>query len=356
MRQPYKFEIAGRKIGPREVPYFVAEMSGNHQHCIEQARALIKCAKKSGADAIKLQTYTADTLTLPIRDENFRVKGPWKANYLYDLYKVSYTPWEWHEDLAEYASKVGIVLFSTPFDEASVEFVERTLKPPVYKISSFELTHLPLLKKVAETKKPVILSTGMATEEEIKEAVETLRTHGCKQLMLLKCVSAYPAEPKDFNLRSITLLEKSFKCLVGLSDHCLSSSVALGAVALGACLIEKHFVLNRQSGAVDEAFSLEPQEFSSMVQQVKDLHLGLGKPYIGPTSQEIEQGQPHFRRSIFVFKDVFKGEILSEKNLKIVRPASGLAPKHWDSILGKKFTRNLKAGSPLRSEDIEDFC
>lgn len=348
------FEIAGRRVGPEVTPYFVAEMSGNHQHCIEQARALIKCAKKVGADAIKIQTYTADRLTLPVRNSTFKVEGgPWKGNYLYDLYKTSYTPWEWHEELADCARKIGITLFSTPFDEESVDFLEKTVKPPVYKIASFEVNHIPLLKKVASTGKPVILSTGMATLEEIEEAVQALRESGNKQLLLLKCISAYPADPRDFNLRSISLLQKKFKCFVGLSDHSLTTSIALGSVALGASFIEKHFVLSRGSGAVDEVFSLTPDEFTQMVKQVKELYTSLGEEKIGPTQQEKAQGQTRYRRSIFVSQDIAKGEVLSAQNLKIVRPAEGLHPRHWFEVLGKKAKHALPCGTPLSIKDFE---
>lgn len=346
------FEIAGRKIGSGHKPYFVAEMSANHQHCIEQARAIISCAKKNGADAVKLQTYTADTITLPVRTEDFKVNGPWeKFNYLYDLYKNSYTPWEWYEDLYDHAEKIGIVLFSTPFDETSVDFIESKLKPPVYKIASFEITHIPLLKKVAATNKPVILSTGMASEEEIDEAICALKSGGCKNFMLLKCISSYPADPKDFNLLSINALRERFGCEVGLSDHCISSTIVLGAVALGASLVEKHIALTRSSAPIDESFSLEPEEFKMMVSQAMELSSGLGNNVIGQAKQE--ESQCRFRRSIFSSAEIKKGDVFTEKNIKIIRPATGLAPKHWDDIIGKKAADNIGFGTPLRLEHVD---
>ena len=341
--------IDGKEIAEHGSPYFVAEISGNHQQCIEQARALIKSAKESGADAVKLQTYTADTLTLPVREEPFKAKGPWEDSYLYDLYQSSYTPWEWHEDLVDYAKKIGITLFSTPFDESSVDFLEKVMDPPIYKIASFEINHIPLLKKVGATKKPVVLSTGLASYDEIAEAIQALKDSGCPNIILLKCISAYPADPNDFNLRSIECL-KTFGCLVGLSDHSLSSSIVMGAIGMGACMIEKHFVLSRKSAAVDGSFSLEPQEFRQMVDEAKTLYRGLGSPIIRTSKQE--ELQKRFRRSIYVSKPIKKGEKFTAQNIKIIRPCYGLHPRYWEDILGCKAKKDLAFGHPLSLDDV----
>ena len=342
--------IDGKDICLYGRPYFVAEISGNHQQCIEQARALIKSAKESGADAVKLQTYTADTLTLPIHDESFKAKGPWEDFYLYDLYQTSYTPWEWHEDLVDYAKKIGITIFSTPFDETSVDFLEKVMDPTIYKIASFEITHIPLLKKVGATQKPVVLSTGLASYDEIAEAVQALKDGGCPNIILLKCISAYPADPNDFNLRSIECL-KTFGCLVGLSDHSLSSSMVMGAIGMGACMIEKHFVLSRKTAAVDSSFSLEPEEFKQMVEEAQTLHRGLGTPIIRTTQQE--EIQKRFRRSIYVSQPIKKGETFTEKNIKIIRPCYGLHPRYWNDVLGCKAKADLPFGHPLNLDDVE---
>ena len=342
-------DIDGCNVGPQCPPYFVAEISGNHQQCIEQARALIKAAKESGANAVKLQTYTADTLTLPVRNEQFKAKGPWAQAYLYDLYKTSYTPWEWHEDLADYAKKLGITIFSTPFDETSVDFLEKTLHPPVYKISSFEINHIPLLKKVAQTQKPVILSTGLASYDEIAEAISALKNNGCPAIILLKCISAYPADPADFHLKSIECL-KTFDCLVGLSDHSLSSAIVMGAIGMGACLVEKHFVLSRKTDAVDGSFSLEPAEFKHMVDEAHVLYQALGSPIIQVAEQEKQQKK--FRRSIYVCKDIKAGETFTAENLKIIRPCYGLHPRYWEEILGHEAKSDLSMGHPLNLDDV----
>lgn len=341
--------IEGKTICEYGEPYFVAEISGNHQQCIEQARALIKAAKESGADAVKLQTYTADTLTLPVRNESFKAKGPWKNSYLYDLYQSSCTPWEWHEDLVDYAKKIGITIFSTPFDETSVDFLERVMDPPMYKIASFEVNHIPLLKKVGSTKKPVVLSTGLSSYDEIAEAIQALKDGGCPGIILLKCISAYPADPNDFNLRSIECL-KVFGCLFGLSDHTLSLPIVVGAIGMGACMVEKHFVLSRKTSAVDGSFSLEPEEFKQMVDEAKILYRGLGSPVIKITKQE--EAQKRFRRSIYVSQPIKAGEVFTEKNIKIIRPCYGLHPRYWNDVLGCKAKCDLGFGHPLSLEDV----
>ncbi len=334
-------------------PLIVAELSGNHHQCFETAKRIIRLAAECGADAVKLQTYTADSITLPSESEEFRLdSGLWAGSNLYALYQKASTPYEWHAPLAEYAASNGIPLFSTPFDEDAVGFLETAINPEIYKISSFELTHLPLLVRVGETRKPVILSTGMAEQEEIKEAVDTLATNGCPEIVLLKCVSAYPSKPDGFHLRSMNTLARVFERPVGLSDHTLSHEVALGATALGARVIEKHFTDNRADGGVDAAFSLEPKELSSLVSQVHNLHSALGSETIGRTEQDGDQLR--FRRSIFTSQPISKGQLLSASNLKIVRPAIGLPPKRWSELMGKKASRDLEPFIPLKEGDWID--
>lgn len=343
-------KINGRSIGPTHPPYFVAEMAGNHQQCIEQASALIKSAKDGGADAINIQTYTADTLTLPIRTEQFRAEGPWENTYLYDLFRTNATPWEWHEDLAHYAKRLNITLFSTPFDETAVDFIEETLKPPLYKISSFEITHIPLLKKVASTGKPVVLGTGLASVEDIELAVQTLMENGCHAIILLKCVRAYSHNTTRFNLRSIDALRK-YTSLVGISDHSRSSSVIMGAIAMGACFVEKHLVLSRKSDAADAHFALESMEFLHMVQEGKALYESLGESTVALTEEE--EAQKRFRRSIYVSNPVKKGEKLTKDNLKIIRPSFGLHPRYWEQVLGQTAKSDMPGGHPLSPKDVE---
>jgi N-acetylneuraminate synthase len=260
------------------------------------------------------------------------------------------TPWEWHGKLAEHARKRGLVLFSTPFDETAVDFIEESIDPPLFKIASFEVNHLPLLKKVGATRKPVLMSTGMATAREIGIALKTLRAAGCPGIVLLKCVSAYPSDPKDFNLRSLKSLQNTFGVPVGLSDHTMTNEVATASIALGACVIEKHLVLDRTAGGIDSGFSLEPAEFAEMANAAQTVFAALGSTKIGPTKQD--KGQLRFRRSIFVAKDIKRGETLSPENLKIVRPADGLSPSEWDKVLGKQAKRTLKAGKPLKFTDL----
>lgn len=331
-------------------PFTVAELSGNHNKSIERAKSLIQAAAEAGADAVKVQAYRPDTITLPFRNEHFLIKeGPWQGKYLYDNYELGMTPWEWIPKLEKYAKKLGLILFSSVFDESSVIYLEENTNAPAYKVASFEINHIPLLKKIGSTKKPVILSTGMAKEDEIKRAVKTLRDAGSTEIIILKCISAYPAEPEHYNLRSILTLEKKFKCLVGLSDHSLTNEVCLGAVSLGACFIEKHLTLNRSEGGIDSKFSLEPEEFAEMVQSSHTLHRALGSEKIGPTKQE--NTELNFRRSIFISKSIPKGEIFSEDNIKIVRPANGECPSKWEHVLGKKSKKNLEGGTPLKRSD-----
>lgn len=349
-QKPY-ITIEGKKIGEEYSPYFIAELSANHQLCIEQARAMIRAAKASGADAVKLQTYTADTVTLPVRNEQFSTQGPWKNAYLYDLYKTNYTPWEWHEELAEFAQKLKITLFSSPFDESAVDFLEKTIHPPAYKIASFEMNHIPLLKKVAATGKPILLSTGLSVKEEIEEAVQVLRDNGCKELLLLKCIGAHSDDLTGCNLKCLDYL-KTFNCPVGISDHSVLHSVVMGGIAMGASLIEKHFILSRSSDAADGDFSLDPKEFEQMVKEGRRLFKGLGDDQLIITKNE--EARRKFRRSIYVSAPIKKGEIFSPQNIKIIRPHFGLHPRYWEKILGKVAKKDLDFGHPLSMDDVVD--
>lgn len=335
---------------PSKPPLIVAELSGNHHQCFDTAKNIVKLAIENGADAVKIQTYTADSITLPSKSKEFILSsGIWKGRNLYELYQEASTPYEWHAPLSEYARSLGTPLFSTPFDENAVAFLESTINPEIYKVSSFEVTHTPLLKRIAETGKPVIISTGMATESEIHEAVEALRSNGCQNLILLKCISEYPSQNDGFHLRSIITLANKFGCQVGLSDHTLTNEVALAATALGARVIEKHFTNSRKDGGIDSDFSLEPQELQLLVNQVHSLHSSLGSDKIGPTKQDAHQLR--FRRSIYTSKPIRKGDLLSKENLRIIRPATGLAPRYWNDILGKTASRDIEKYSPLQIGD-----
>jgi N-acetylneuraminate synthase len=331
-------------------PLIVAELSGNHHQCFDTAKRIIKLAAENGADAVKIQSYTADSITLPSNSAEFLLTaGLWEGRNLYELYQEASTPYEWHAPLSEYAQSLGIPLFSTPFDEDAVEFLESTINPEIYKISSFEVTHTPLLKRVAETGKPVVMSTGMANEYEIHDGVKTLKSNGCQDIVLLKCVSEYPSANDGFNLRSMTTLANLYNTQIGLSDHTLTNEVAMGATAMGARIIEKHFTNSREEGGIDAAFSLEPCELGKLVSQVHALHTALGSDKIGETKQDAHQLQ--FRRSIYVSKTIKKGEILSDKNLKIIRPSLGLPPKYWGEIIGKRASKELIEYSPLKLGD-----
>ena len=342
--------LIDRICDPAQPPVVVAELSGNHNQNLDTAVELIRLAAQCGANAVKLQTYTADTLTLPSTREEFIVRGGlWDGRSLHDLYQQASTPWEWHAPLAQLAQSLGIHLFSTPFDETAVDYLEEQIDPELHKISSFELTHIPLLEKVASTGKPVVLSTGMATAKEISTALSTLEDNGCPQIVLLKCISSYPAEPKDFNLSSLKTLSDRFQKPVGLSDHCLSNDVAIASVALGARLIEKHFTDSRAAGGIDAGFSLEPKEFADLVTRSREIHQALGSPLLGAAEQDAKQIQ--FRRSIYVSKTTLQGESLSSENIKVVRPSLGLPPKRWSEVLGKLAKRDLKAGEPLQEGD-----
>jgi len=339
--------IGERLIGPSHPPFIIAELSGNHSQDFELAVAMVEAAAKAGAHAIKLQTYTADSMTLNVDSVDFVIQEKdslWHGEALHGLYAKASTPYEWHSRLFARAKALGMEAFSSPFDEAAVDFLE-TLDVPCYKIASFELTDIPLIRKAAATGKPLIMSTGMATLAEIEQAVDCAKKAGCEDIILLKCTSTYPAQPSNTNLVTIPHLRGSFNQQVGLSDHTAGIGVSVAAVALGATVIEKHFVLDRNAGGVDAAFSLEPAELKSLVEESARAFDAMGKVTYGGSAAE--EKSKHYRRSIFVSVDVKKGQTLSRENLRIVRPASGLAPKHWDSVLGKKAKTNLPAGTAL---------
>jgi N-acetylneuraminate synthase len=341
-----KFNISGKSIQPGSPCYIIAEMSANHGQSFEAALELVRAAKQAGADAIKLQTYTPDTITIDSRRPEFLIgKGTlWEGRNLYELYGEAYTPWEWQPKLKEEAEKLGMDCFSTPFDDTAVDFLEG-MNVPAHKIASFELVDTELLKKVAATGKPVIMSTGMATLAEIDEAVRTLREAGCTQLALLKCTSAYPSLPEDMNLRTIPHLAEAFHVPAGLSDHTLGIAVPVAAVALGACIIEKHLTLRRSDGGPDAAFSLEPAEFRAMVDAVRVAEKALGK--VNYEMSEKEQASRVFRRSIFVVKDMKAGEEFTRENVRSIRPGHGLPVKELDRILGRKAAVPIERGTPI---------
>jgi N-acetylneuraminate synthase len=346
-----KFNISGKSIQPGSPCYIIAEMSANHGQSFEAALELVRAAKQAGADAIKLQTYTPDTITIDSRRPEFLIcKGTlWEGRNLYELYGEAYTPWEWQPKLKAEAEKLGMDCFSTPFDDTAVDFLER-MNVPAHKIASFELVDTELLKKVAATGKPVIMSTGMATLAEIDEAVRTLREARCTQLALLKCTSAYPSLPEDMNLRTIRHLAEAFHVPVGLSDHTLGIAVPVVAVALGACIIEKHLTLRRSDGGPDAAFSLEPAEFQAMVDAVRVAEKALGK--VNYEMSEKEQASRVFRRSLFVVKDMKAGEEFTRENVRSIRPGHGLPVKDLDRVLGRKAITNLARGTPLSEKHI----
>ncbi len=343
--------IGGRAIGIAHPPFIVAELSANHGGSLARALAVIEAAKAAGADAVKLQTYTADTMTIDHDGPDFRINGGlWDGRRLYELYEEAHTPWDWHAALFAKGRELGIPVFSTPFDGSAVDFLE-TLDPPAYKLASFELLDLPLLRRIAATKRPVIMSTGMATPEEIAESVEAFRTAGGRALILLHCVSGYPTPPEQSNLRRIPELAKQFDCPVGLSDHTLGTEVAIASVALGACVIEKHFTLARADGGPDSAFSLEPDELRALVRGVRTAFEALGS---GATERaEVEKGSLVFRRSIYVVRDIGAGEPLTADNLRIIRPGFGLPPREFEKVLGRKARRALVRGTALTWDAVE---
>lgn len=347
------FIIGKHKIGNGCKPFIIAEMSGNHNQSLDKALEIVKAAADAGAHALKIQTYTADSLTINHRGGLFDINDEsslWKGRNLYELYQEAHTPYEWHEPIFSYAKQLGLVCFSTPFDEAAVDFLEQ-FDVPAYKIASFENNHYPLLKKVARTKKPVIMSTGISTLEDIELAVKTLRENGCDQLVLLKCTSTYPASPENSNLKTIPELSKMFNCEVGLSDHTMGIGTSIAAVALGASVIEKHFCLSRAAGGVDSAFSLEPAEMKMLVTETERAFLSLGNVYFGIL--KAEENSKRFKRSIYAVKDIKKGDIFSENNIRIIRPGDGLNPKYFESIIGTKAQTDIPYGTPLKMESIK---
>jgi len=340
-------KIANNFVGYGNEPLIIAEMSGNHNQSLDRALAIVESAAKAGVHAIKLQTYTADTMTLDIDEGEFFISDPqslWKGTSLYKLYQQAYTPWEWHEPIFKRCKELGLIPFSTPFDESAVNFLEE-LNAPVYKIASFENNHLPLIRKAASTGKPLIISTGMATVAELDEAVRTARESGCSEIILLKCTSSYPSSPENSNLLTIPHMRELFHCQVGLSDHTMGIGVAIASVAVGATVIEKHFTLSRADGGVDSAFSLEPSEMKQLVEETYKAWQALGKVSYGPT--EREKASVKFKRSVYAAEDIKKGEIFTDKNIRIIRPGFGLPPKYYDTILGKKASCDIKRGTPL---------
>lgn len=342
-----------RKIGPGEPVFIIAEMSGNHNQDIERAYKIIDAAAEAGVDAVKLQTYTADTMTIDCDNEYFQVKvnDAWKGQTLYSLYKKAYTPWEWQPKLKEYGESKGLVVFSTPFDNTAVDFLEK-MNVALYKVASFEVVDIPLLKKIGQTKKPVIMSRGMASHEEIETAIMTLKKNGSPQVAVLHCVSSYPAKPEEMNLATIPDLVAKFGVISGLSDHTINSEIAVAAVALGACVIEKHLTLARTDGGPDAAFSIQPEELKDLVGLIRNTEKAIGAPHYGPGKKEIEN--VNFRKSLFVVKDMEEGEGFTEKNIRSIRPGYGLKPKYYDEVIGKKAVCNIKKGTPLSWELLEN--
>lgn len=341
-----QIEIAGRTIGAGEPAYVVAEMSANHGQKFDQAVEIVRAAKESGADAVKLQTYTADTMTVPLDSEPFRLgKGSlWEGRTLYGLYQEAYMPWEWQPKLKVIAEDLGLHLFSTPFDESAVDFLEK-MGVPAYKVASFEIVDIPLIERIARTGNPVIFSTGMATLSEIQEAVDAARRAGATQIALLRCNSAYPAPAEEMNLRTIPDLARIFGVPIGLSDHTLGIASAIAAVSLGACIVEKHFTLSRDFPGADAAFSLEPPEFRAMVDAIRTVEKALGEARYGPGPEEARS--QIFRPSLFVVKDTKAGEILTADNVRSVRPGIGLHPRYLGEVIGRRAARDIARGTPL---------
>ncbi|WP_444677798.1 pseudaminic acid synthase [Halomonas sp. E19] len=346
-----EISINGRVIGPSHAPYIIAELSANHNGKIETAMRIIEEAAKAGADAIKLQTYRPDTITLDSDLPDFQItEGLWKGRTLYELYEWAHTPWEWHQPLFEHARKFGITIFSSPFDTTAVDLLEE-LGAPAYKIASFEAVDLPLIEYVARTGKPMIISTGMADAEEIQEAIDAALGAGCEQLAILHCVSGYPAPPEDYNLRTIPDMVERFGLVTGLSDHTIDNTTAITSVALGASLVEKHFTLDRNGGGPDDSFSLEPAELAALCRDAKTAWQALGKVDYGRKSSE--QGNVKFRRSLYFVKDLKAGEIITEDAVRSVRPGYGLPPSHFKNILGKKVTKDVFAYTAVNNNLIE---
>jgi pseudaminic acid synthase len=340
--------IGNRQVGQDHPPFVIAEMSGNHNQSLDRALAIVEAAAKAGAHALKLQTYTADTMTLDIDEGEFYIEDPnslWKGASLHKLYQLAYTPWEWHAPIFKRANELGMLAFSTPFDESAVDFLE-SLDVPCYKIASFENTDLPLIRKVAATGKPMIISTGMASVAELDESVRTARAAGCKDLILLKCTSTYPATPENTNIRTIPHLRDLFGTEVGLSDHTMGTGVSVASVALGATVIEKHFTLSRAEGGVDSAFSMEPAEMASLVLESERAWQALGRITYGAASAQEEKSKV-YRRSLYISRDLKAGEILDATSVRAIRPGLGLAPKFIDMVMGKAVKLDVKRGTPV---------
>jgi N-acetylneuraminate synthase len=339
--------IANRQISRNGEPFIIAEMSGNHNQSLDRALEIVEAAAHTGAHGLKLQTYTPDTMTLDLAEGEFFIsdeKSLWEGRSLYDLYQEAHTPWEWHKPIFDRARDLGLIVFSTPFDETAVDFLE-DLDVPCYKIASFENIDIPLIRKVASTGKPMIISTGMATIAEVDETVRTARENDCKDIVLLKCTSTYPATPENTNLLTIPHMRDLFECEVGLSDHTLGIGAAIASVALGATVIEKHFTLNRADGGVDSAFSLEPAEMKNLLEETKRAWQALGQITYGP--METEKKSMIFRRSLYITKDLKSGDVLTRENVRSIRPGHGLSPKYLDVVLGKKVRKNVQKGTPV---------
>ena len=340
-------QILDRKIGANFAPFIIAEMSGNHNQSLDRALEIVEEAAKAGAHALKIQTYTPDTMTLDLDEREFHIsdqKNLWSGSSLYNLYAEAHTPWEWHKPIFDKAKELGIIAFSTPFDDTAVDFLE-SLSVPCYKVASFEITDLPLIKRVAATGKPLIISTGMATAAEIDEAVRAARSEGCVDLILLKCTSTYPATPENTNIKTIPHMRELFGCEVGLSDHTMGVAVSVASVGLGATVIEKHFTLDRAEGGVDSSFSMEPSEMAQLVVETGRAWQSLGNVTYGPTVAEIKSLQ--FRRSVYVVRDIKAGEKLTEENIRAIRPGLGVAPKYLEIFLGKTVNCSIKKGTPV---------
>lgn len=344
------FKIMDKWIGPDHQPFIIAEMSGNHNQSLERALDIVDAAAKTGAHALKLQTYTADTMTLDLDHGDFFISDPkslWQGTSLYKLYQEAYTPWEWHKPIFDRCKEHGMIGFSTPFDASSVDFLE-SLEVPLYKIASFENTDLPLIRKVARTGKPMIISTGMASIAELDETVRTARENGCNDLVLLKCTSTYPATPETTNISTIPHMKQLFQCQIGLSDHTMGVGTSVASVALGATVIEKHFTLNRADGGVDSTFSLEPHEMQSLVVETERAWQSLGQISYGPT--EKEKASLQFRRSLYIAEDMAAGDVFTEHNLRAIRPGFGLPPKYLDHLLGTSLKKAAAKGTPVTWE------
>lgn len=343
-------QIAGRKIGPSEPPFVIAELSANHNGRLDTAMRIVEEAHKAGADAVKLQTYTPDTITLDAHGEEFRIRGGlWDGRTLYDLYQEAHMPWAWHKPLFEHAKKTGITIFSSPFDSTAVDLLE-DLNAPAYKIASFEAVDLPLIRYAASTGKPMIISTGMADAEEIAEAIDAAKGAGCEQLAILHCVSGYPAPASDYNLRTISDMIHRFDVITGLSDHTLDNATAVASIALGASIIEKHFTLDRDGGGPDDSFSLEPEGMRSLCRDTKTAWSALGE--VGYSRRSSESVNVQFRRSLYFVRNLRKGEVVTADAIRSVRPGYGLAPKYWDQVIGRPLKCDVSKNTAVTAEAV----